>query len=193
MLAHIDTAEIVVVSVGNLITAMAIIQKVRQMNKHAFILVRTKYVTDIDKLYNLGASQVIPEEFETAIELFKRILEQRLLPQREINNTIAKIRDDHYGIFLEKEERPEALSLKGLPNIEIVAHTVVGPLPIIGKNLIEIQFRKTFEVTLVAIMRGKELIEHPRPITTIQQGDVLYMMGKPAQIANAVEMLSKTE
>jgi monovalent cation:H+ antiporter-2, CPA2 family len=193
MLAHIDTAEIVVVSVGNLITAMAVIQKVRQMNKHAFILVRTKYVTDIDKLYNLGASQVIPEEFETAIELFKRILEQRLLPQPEINSTIGKIRDDHYGIFLEKEERPETLSLKGLPNIEIVAHTVAGSLPIIGKNLIEIQFRKTFEVTLVAIMRGKELIEHPRPITTIQQGDVLYMMGKPAQIANAVEMLSKKE
>lgn len=64
-------------------------------------------------------------------------------------------------------------------------------MPLIGKNLIEIQFRKTYEVTLVAIMRGKELLEHPRPITTIQNGDVLYIMGKPAQIANAIEMLSK--
>jgi CPA2 family monovalent cation:H+ antiporter-2 len=193
MLAHINTAEIVVVSVGNIITSMAIIEKVRHMNKHAFIIVRTKYVTDIDKLYNLGANQVIPEEFETAIELFKRILEYKLLPQPEINTTIAKIRDDHYGIFLEKEERPEALSLRGLPNIEIVAHTIKGPLPLIGKNLIEIQFRKTYEVTLVAILRGKELLEHPRPITTIQNGDVLYIMGKPAQIANAIDMLSKKD
>lgn len=191
LLAHVNTAEIVVVSVGNLITAMAIIEKIRNLNKHAFIIVRTKYVTDIDKLYNLGANQVIPEEFETAIELFKRVLEYRLLPQREINNTIAKIRDDHYGIFLEKEERPEALSLKGLPNIEIVAHTLDKPSSVIGKNLIEVQFRKTYQVTLVAIMRGKELIEHPRPITNLQLGDVLYIMGKPAQIANAIEMLSK--
>jgi monovalent cation:H+ antiporter-2, CPA2 family len=190
LLAHVNTAKTIVVSVGNLITAMAIIEKVRHLNKHAFIIVRTKYVTDIDKLYKLGANQVIPEEFETAIELFKRILEHRLLPQREINSTIAKIRDDHYGMFLEKEDRPEALSLKGLPNIEIAAHTLAGTSSIIGKNLIEIQFRKTYEVTLIAIMRGKELIEHPRPITTLEQGDVLYIMGKPAQIASAIEGLS---
>ncbi len=189
-LAHVDLAEIIVISVGNLITAMAITEKVRRMNKHAFIIVRTKYVTDIDKLYNLGANQVIPEEFETSIELFKRVLEQRLVPQREINKAIAKIRDDHYGIFLEKDERPEALALKGLPNIEIVAHKLENTSPVIGKNLIEVKFRKTFEVTLVAILRGDELIENPRPITVLQKGDVLYILGKPAQIAIALELLS---
>ena len=67
--AHIDKADIVVVSIGNLITSMAVIEKVRNMNPHAYIMVRTKKVEDIEDLYNIGANQVIPEEFETSIEL----------------------------------------------------------------------------------------------------------------------------
>jgi len=190
-LAQIETAKIVVVSVGNLITAMAIIEKVRLLNKHAYLLVRTKQVTDIDKLYNLGANQVIPEEFETALELFQIILEQLLIPQREINNVIGKIRDDHYGIFLEKEEKSEVTALKGLPNIEIAAYNVDSKSPIVEKSLVETQFRKTYEVTLVAILRNETLIEHPKPSTVFQQGDIIYLMGKPAQVANAIELLSK--
>jgi len=189
--AHIDTAEIVVISVGNLITAMAIIEKVRNLNKHATIIVRTKQVTDIDKLYKLGANQVIPEEFETAIELFERILAKRLVPQREINTVIAKIRDDNYGIFFEKEEKQYSLILKEFPNIEIVAHKLDDESSIIGKNMLETQFRKTYQVTLVAILRDKILIEHPKPNTIFHKGDIIYIMGRPEQIANAAELLVK--
>jgi monovalent cation:H+ antiporter-2, CPA2 family len=190
-LAHIDTAKIVVISVGNMITSMAVIEKVRQLNKHAYILVRTKFVTDIDKLYNLGANEVIPEEFETAIDLFKIILEQMLVPQREINTVIAKIRDDHYGIFLDKEKSPEALTLKGLPNIEIVAYTIENPSVLIEKSIAEVQFRKIYKVNLVAILRNNVLMENPRASTVFLEGDTLYFIGKSEQVANAVEMLLK--
>ncbi|MEI6143005.1 MAG: cation:proton antiporter [Mariniphaga sp.] len=100
--AHVDTAKIVVISIGDLITAMAVTEKVRSINKHAFILVRTKHVEDIEELYRLGANQVIPEEFETAIDLFERVLTKFLVPQNEINSTIGRIRDDNYGIFYDK-------------------------------------------------------------------------------------------
>jgi CPA2 family monovalent cation:H+ antiporter-2 len=189
--AHVNTAEIVVISVGNLITAMAIIEKVRILNKHAFIIVRTKHVTDIDKLYKLGADQVIPEEFETAIELFKRILTQRLVPKKEIDTILAKIRDDNYGIFLEKEEKQKILKLKEFPNIEIASHKLDDDSPIIDKSLLETQFRKMYEVTLVAILRNDALIEHPKPNTVFQKGDIIYIMGRPEQIAIAVERLVK--
>jgi CPA2 family monovalent cation:H+ antiporter-2 len=97
--AHIDKADIVVISIGNIITSMAIIGKVRNMNAHAFIIVRTKQVEDLEELYNIGANQVIPEEFETTIELFDKVLSKLLVPRKEINLVIARIRDDNYGIF----------------------------------------------------------------------------------------------
>ena len=52
----------------------------------------------------MGADQVIPEEFETAIEMFERILKKLLVPKSEIEGAISHIRDDNYGIFMEKAE-----------------------------------------------------------------------------------------
>jgi CPA2 family monovalent cation:H+ antiporter-2 len=105
MKAHIDKAKIIVVSVGNLITSMSILQHLRKLNTKAFVLVRTKHVEDIDELYKLGADQVIPEEFETAIELFERVLGREQTPQMEINKIIGDLRDHHYGIFQENTEQ----------------------------------------------------------------------------------------
>jgi len=183
--AYVNTAKIVLISVGDLITAMAITDKVRHMNKHALILVRTKHIEDIEELYRLGASQVIPEEFETAIDLFERILSNYLVPQNEINSTIARIRDDQYGIFYEKKESEKYSVLKEIPNIEIVAYRVGERSILKGKTLAESELRKRYGITLVALKREDELFDHPNSTTLLQKGDIAYILGKPEQIANA--------
>ena len=191
--AHIDTADIIVVSIGNLITAMSIIEKVRNLNKHGYIIVRTKYVDDIEELYRIGADQVIPEEFETAIEIFERILRKKLVPQHDINNAVARIREENYGIFREEKKSSSLSVLKELPNIEISVFKIGEDSPLAGQNLIEMQFRNTYKVTLVAVLRNGILIEHPDPHIAFNFGDIIYIMGKPDQIADAVERLAGEE
>ncbi len=178
------------ISVGDLITSMAIIDKVRNLNKHAFILVRTKHVEDIEELYRLGANQVIPEEFETAIDLFERILSNMLLPQNKIDTTIARIRDDHYGIFYDKKEVERPSILKEIPNIEILAISVSEQSILAGKSLAESQLREKSGVTLVALKRNDHLIDHPSSTTRLLSGDIAYILGKPEQIANAANLFN---
>ena len=190
--AHINTADVAVVSVGNLIVSMSVVDKIRQLNPHVFIIVRTKKVVDIEELYKLGANQVIPEEFETAIDLFERVLKKRLVPQREINRVMAKIRNDHYGIFRDTTNKSDEL-FKELPNLEIMALKVREGSFVIGKSIREIRFRKVFGVTLVAILRKDKLIEHPDGNRKLEMDDTVYIMGRPEQIANAFELFGKTE
>ena len=191
--AHVDTAKIVVISVGDLITSMAIIDKVRNMNKHATIMVRTKHVEDIEELYRLGANQVIPEEFETAIDLFERVLTNFLLPQNEIDTTIARIRDDHYGIFYEKKDEEKYSILNEIPNIEIVALKVREQSILTGKTLAESGLRNKYGITLVAIKRENILIDHPSSSSRLLKGDIAYILGKPEQIANATNLFSNKQ
>jgi monovalent cation:H+ antiporter-2, CPA2 family len=182
----VDTAEVVVVSIGDLITAMAVVEKVRQMNGHAAILVRTKHVEDIEELYRLGATQVIPEEFETAIEIFERVLTKYLLPQGEIRQIIGRIRKDNYGIFRDSSRKPSRFSMmKDLPNIEIAALKVQEGSLLVGRGLAEVDFRNSVGATLVAIKRGNEIIENPGPHSVFKKGDIAYVLGKPDQIAGA--------
>ncbi|WP_299582467.1 monovalent cation:proton antiporter family protein [uncultured Sunxiuqinia sp.] len=190
--AHIKTADIAVISVGNLIVSMSIVDRIRQLNPHIFIIVRTKKVVDIEELYKLGANQVIPEEFETAIELFERILKQRLVPQREINRVTAKIRDEHYGIFREETDKSDQL-FRELPNLEIMALKVREGSFVIGKSIREIKLRKVFGVTLVAILRKDKLLEHPDGNKKLEMDDIVYIMGRPEQIAKAFELFGSEE
>jgi len=185
--AYIETAEIVVISIGEAITALGVIEKVRSLNKHAYIIVRSKNVSDIEDLYEMGANQIIPEEFETAIELFERILKKLLIPKGEIETAISHIRDDNYGIFREKEENNTFTLTDEIPDIEIVALRAGDYQMFPGSSLKEIHLRKQFGLTLVAARRGEKIFENPGSGFVFEPDDILYMLGKPEKIAQLVQ------
>jgi CPA2 family monovalent cation:H+ antiporter-2 len=189
--AHVDTAEIVVVSIGDLITSMAVIEKIRYLNKHAFIIARTRYVNDIEDLYGSGANQVIPEEFETAIELFERVLKKLLIPKGEIESAITRIRDDNYGIFREKDSHASFSISDEIPNIEIIAIEIKDYPLFFDKTLKEINLRKLYGLTLVAIKRNNDILGNPDSHLALHKDDIAYILGKPDQIAVAMEAFSK--
>ncbi len=181
--AYVETAEIVVISIGDAITALGVIEQVRLLNKHAFIMVRSKHVSDIEDLYEMGADQVIPEEFETAIELFERILKKLLVPKGEIEEAISHIRDDNYGIFTEKEENNTFALSDEIPNIEIVALKAADYPIFPEKSLKDIHLRREFGLTVVAAKRGDEIFENPGSGFIFNSEDILYVLGKPERIA----------
>ena len=189
--AYVHTAEMVIVSVGDLIKAMSIVEHVRRMNRHAYIIVRTRHVTDIEELYRIGATQVIPEEFETAIDFFERILGKYLIPRMETERAIARIREDNYGIFREKDKVGGYSLLKDIPDIEIAAVKVEEKSVFAGKTIAETALRKTCGVTMVALKHEDKIITNPGPATVVNSNDIAYLLGKPEMIAIATDLLSK--
>jgi CPA2 family monovalent cation:H+ antiporter-2 len=185
--AHIETADVIVISVGSLIPSMTIIEKVRHLNKHIYIIVRAKDINDIEILFKLGADQVFPENFEIAIDLFGRILTKRLVPRKNINLILSSIRDDYYGIFREKDGKKKPSLLDELPNIEISAIELDDNPDIIGRSVGDLDLRKKAGITLVAIKRGEKIIEHPSAKDILCKGDILYLLGTYEQNAVAVE------
>ncbi|MFC2137788.1 cation:proton antiporter, partial [Bacteroidota bacterium] len=189
--AYTDTADIVVISVGDIIASMAIVEKVRNLNKHAYILVRAKYIRDIDQLYKFGADEVVPEKFEIAIEMFSRILSKRLFLKRDINRVLAKIREDYYGIIRDNDAKYTSSILDEIPNLEITALKIDDSSPVIGKSIVGLQLRKVTGVTLLALKRKEKIVEHPVPETIFQKEDIVYIIGKPEQIINAMDLFLK--
>jgi CPA2 family monovalent cation:H+ antiporter-2 len=189
--AHIRTAGVIVLSIGDVVTAMAVTEKVRDLNRHAPIIVRTRQIDDAEDLYKLGATQVIPEEFETAIELFERVLNKFLMPRDEIEVIIGGIRKNNYGLVRDVKKRPRKSILSQLPNLEISALKVDKDSPIAGHSLSEIAFRSTYGVTVVALKRKEKIIDHPGPDTILCKNDIVYVLGKEDQIAHAVSLFKK--
>ncbi|NSW95302.1 MAG: cation:proton antiporter [Bacteroidales bacterium] len=189
--AYVNKADIVVVSVGSIVPSMAIIDKVRSINRNAYIIVRASTIHNVESLYKVGADQVIPEKLEIAIDMFNRVLAKKMMPQKEINRIITRIRNMNLGAFSEKDlvNKPSILDEFSRNNITEVK--VEAGSPIEGKSLLEIDLRKKTGVTILAIRRGTDFIEHPVPETILQSDDVAYLMGNPEQTSIASEMLMK--
>jgi CPA2 family monovalent cation:H+ antiporter-2 len=191
MKGHVDTADIVLVSIGSLIPSMAVIEKVRRINKTAYIIARVKHTEDVEQLYKLGADQVLPEKLEIAIDLFNRVLVKRLYPQKEVNRILTHIRSLNLGAFSEKDTVNQPSLFEKFRNMNITAIEVEPNSKADGKSLIEIQLRSVSGVTLLAIKRGAEIIEHPDPKTRFLGKDMVYVLGNPEQVNFASELFSK--
>lgn len=187
--AYVDTAGIVVISAGSIVPPMAIIDKVRQLNRSVFILVRAPHIENVEQLYRIGADQVLPEKLEIAIDLLNRILVKRLIPQKEVNRILTHIRNINLGVFSEKDIVNQPSILDEFSNINISAVRVEPESPVEGKSLIDIDLRKKTGVTLLAIRRGSDIIEHPVPEIVFRSDDIAYLLGNPEQLNFASELL----
>jgi CPA2 family monovalent cation:H+ antiporter-2 len=189
--AHVDTAEIVIISVGQLIPSMAIIEKVRNINKQAYIIARAKHIEYMEQLYRLGADQVLPEKLEIAIDLFNRVLVKKLYPKKDVNRILTQIRNLNLGVFSGKDMINQPTIFDEVRNMNISAINIETNSPADGKSLSEIQLRSRTGVTLLAIKRNSSIIEHPNPDIIFQPNDTTYLLGNPEQINLAYELFNK--
>ncbi|MFW6328391.1 MAG: TrkA C-terminal domain-containing protein, partial [Bacteroidota bacterium] len=190
--AHIANADIVVVSVGDIIPAMAIIEKIRMKTKSAYVIVRSKQIQDMEQLYKLGADQVFPEKLEIAIDLFTRILAKKLIHKKQINQILIDIRNDYFGIFREKDVKNRPTIFDELAEVDISSFRVEEGAMAVGKSLRDIQLRNVTGATLLALKRGDSIIEHPQASIIFQKDDIIYILGRPDQLAAAKELFTNS-
>jgi CPA2 family monovalent cation:H+ antiporter-2 len=189
--AHVDTSDVVVISVGDIIPAMAILEKVRQLSSNAYIVVRAKQTEDIEKLYELGADQVMPEKLEIAIDLFTRILTHRLFTQSQIRKITNDIRENYYGIFREKDVNNKPSLFDELEHLEVAVITVDENSEVAKIALNDSRLRNRSGITILSIKRDSKLIEHPDAQTVLCSGDIVYVLGTNEQITKARELFSE--
>ncbi len=97
-------AKAAAVVIGDPAATRGIVAQLRRLNPSLYIIARTRFISEVRPLYNLGASDVVPEEFETSIEIFRRTAGYLALPHEEIERLEAAIRDDHYVLLRRAQE-----------------------------------------------------------------------------------------
>jgi len=183
--AKADRAEVAVVLVGESKATFRIVEAFREINPNACLIVRTRQLRDVEMIYNLGASEVVPEEFETSIEIFSRVLSKYMIPREEIDQQVAELRADGYEVLRTmKLDMPHVSEIqRHIPDFQVATFKVqLGSLAE-AKEVFEIGFRRTHGVSLVAIRRGDEIITVPKSHDSLLVGDMVYILGTSAQIA----------
>jgi CPA2 family monovalent cation:H+ antiporter-2 len=185
--AGITKARVLVVVVNDPFATQQTVQLSRALNPGLYIIARTRFVGEVATLIELGADDVIPEEFETSIEIFARILQKYLIPSDEIERLIREIRSGGYQML--RSVSTSAASFDDIrefiPDIDMRTIRITKLSPWTGQSLIESQLRSRFHVSVVAIRRGNQMIINPGGEEVIRYSDILMVIGRPDDIMSA--------
>ncbi len=91
--AGAPAARAIVIAINDAAAARRITVNARRLAPQAFILVRTRYLKEVEALHELGADDVVADELEISIEVYSRVLGRFLVPRDDIKRTIGETRE----------------------------------------------------------------------------------------------------
>ncbi len=193
--AHIRSARIIVSVINDPAANRRVIELARRMSPGAYLISRTRYVQEVNPLYKLGADEVIPEEFETSIEIFTRVLSKYLVSRDKIEELIAEVRADTYKMLRSpKDEQPFISDLKvRIPDVDIVVLFVHEGSLLVNKSSYELDLRKKYGISVLAIRRDSEILSNPDSSIKFRANDEIYVLGTRDKISNFDSLLENPE
>ena len=189
--AGIARARVLVLALSDPFATRHATRIARGLSRGAFILVRTRAVSEIDELYQTGANLVIPEEFETSIEIFTSVLREYHVPNNVIEAQIVVLRQERYSILRGRKlpkaviEQLDVVLTQGTTEAVVLLHHS----PAIGKTLGETRLLEDEKVQLVALIRaGRAQTTFDRALV-LRVGDTLVVTGDHGNIDRIMEGL----
>jgi CPA2 family monovalent cation:H+ antiporter-2 len=190
--AHIGTARIMVVAISDAAATRRIVAQARSMNRTLHLIVRTRYIIEMEPLYALGANEVIPEEFETSVEIFSRVLRNYLVPHDRIEQSVGEIRKDSYQMFRSMSRRhSHAVGISSyLAGAELLTCSVQKGSAAEGSILRDGLIRSRSGASILVIKRGDEVVSNPDPVWQLRSDDIVLLLGDPQQLAVASNLFA---
>ena len=187
----IDKANIIVYAISDPAVTKLSLKLVKKLNPNIYALVRTRYINEIDELKKLGADEVIPEEFETALQIFRKVLERYHIPLNVIMKQTTILREESYSFL-----RKEGMDISSFTHLdEILAQGLTETYYVnddnihINKTLSEINLRAETEATIIAIVRNGKTISNPSAKEIIKAADTLVIYGTHLSVDQAIDLL----
>ncbi|MFY9553114.1 MAG: cation:proton antiporter [Blastocatellia bacterium] len=193
--AELEHARILVVAISDPIATRRTVALAREMNIDIHIIVRTRYMSEMTDLHKLGANQVIPEEFETSIEIFSRVLREYGFARNVVQREADKIRHEGYqklrlpsAPHIEAGTMAEALGTASTQTLFVDATS-----PAVGKTLGEMDLRRRTGATLIAAIRDGDSQINPGPEFKFAPDDIIVLFGSPEEIEKAIEVVAASD
>ena len=191
----IERARMLVIAISDPAATRRMVRVARDLNPKLYIIARTRYIVEIPELTRLGANAVIPEEFETSIEIFARVLAHYNVPREEIERLVREIRASHYQALRPggrpRLALPGALGALGQMHVERIV--LDESAPAVGQTIAETQLRSKTGTLILAVRRGESDVATPDAAFRLEAGDALVVVGQPQQISRAQRLLTGAE
>lgn len=172
--AGVERARGVIVAIPDAASTREVVAASRRIAPETTIIARTRFVREVEPLESLGAQQVVPEEFETSLELVGRVLEMYGTPQSVILEEKTALRRSHYGALRSGQTGEELPALEQLrAQLRLVEIPVEAGSGADGSTLRELDLRRSTGATILAVRCDQDVRTNPSSDTRLEGGHCL--------------------
>jgi CPA2 family monovalent cation:H+ antiporter-2 len=191
MAAGLARANAVVVSYPDTPSALKILRLVREHAPAVPVLVRTVDDSDLVKLREAGATEVVPEVVEGSLMLASHALALVGVPMRRVIRLMLEAREARYGLLRGYFHGADDDTVGELNQARLATVTLPAASSCSGLKLGELTLPE-MGVTVVSVRRAAGAVTSPDDELVLSSGDTLVLSGLPEPLALAEETLLKT-
>jgi CPA2 family monovalent cation:H+ antiporter-2 len=189
--AGLMKARAIAVTFADTPAALKILHHAHHARPDLPVIVRTVDDTELDKLLEAGAAEVVPEVLEGSLMLASHSLLVIGMPLNRVLARIRAIREERYslfrGFFHGATDAADAAE-----NLQPRLHSVLltERSAAIGKSIAEIDLG---DVKITGVRRKGARSREPEPGYAFEAGDVVVLLGRPEHLALAEQTLLKAQ
>jgi len=189
--AGLSKARAVAITFADTPLALKILHHVQEHRADLPVIVRTVDDTELERLYQAGATEVVPEVLEGSLMLASHSLLLLGVPLNRVLKNIRRIREERYSLFRGFFHGATDAAGDAEDNLQPRLHSVVLPdrAFAVGRTLAETRLIGLVEIT--GVRRRGIRSQKPGPDWRFEAGDAVVLLGRPGAIATAEHRLLK--
>jgi CPA2 family monovalent cation:H+ antiporter-2 len=186
--AGLGKARAVVVTFADTAAALKILHHVHEARPELPVVIRTLDDVELNRLLEAGAAEVVPEVLEGSLMLATHSLLLLGVPLNRVLHRIRAIREERYGLF-RGFFHGVTDAADAAENLQPRLHSVHLPdrAHAVGSALSSLELDGLVEVT--GVRRRGARSQRPGPDWVFEPGDVVILLGRPAELALAEQRL----
>lgn len=181
--AGVERARLVIITFTEFEQTQIVIDAIKQVAPEVKILIRTKDDSQLERLKELGVTEVVPETLEASLMLVSHVLSMSGVPMSRIIRRVSTERHNRYqllqrfftGEYLDVDEdaheRLEYLHVIALPDKAFAVNKSIAALNLAKRK-----------VSIKALRRQNNEIDNPSEHTILLANDILILQGKPRRV-----------
>ncbi|MDQ3802305.1 MAG: cation:proton antiporter [Acidobacteriota bacterium] len=180
LMAGVERAKMVVVADDEPAVARRVTAVARTLNPTARILVRTRYMEEVERLTEAGADRAVAEELESVVALFSDVLRGYRIPAAEIDAHEEAIRRGGYAALLHDRaegEQPVVVCSAGPDCFDTRTVTVRAGAPVTKQPLARLALDTTFGIRVREVLRDGKTLTDPPGDFVLRPGDEVALAG----------------
>jgi CPA2 family monovalent cation:H+ antiporter-2 len=184
-------ARALVVTVPDETAAELVVTAAHDLAPDLPIIARAATDTGVRRLATHGAQDVIHPELEGGLEVVRHTLLALEYPLVQVQHYTDAVRRDAYDTAITSHEERVMLDqlLATVRGMEIRWYTLETGSLLVGQTLAEANLRARTGVSVIALVRDRQMVANPKSHTTFAVGDILGVIGDAADQTAAAQLM----